>query len=311
MFMFDITKSIVQKIEIQGLKDRGIDVYIKRDDLIHNQVSGNKWRKLKYNVEMFQSLKKKGILTFGGAFSNHLLATAATCAELKIQSVGIVRGDELNVESNDTLRNCHELGMKLRFVSREDYSQRNEKSYQEILALEFENYLVVPEGGANYYGMIGCQEIMNEVKLKMNHIFVAQGTTTTSCGILMSLKEDQQLHVVPVLKGFDSETEMKALFSSTVLEKEWTESLFNNLVVHGDYHFGGYGKYTDELMYFIKDFYKSHQVKLDPVYTGKAMYAMLQELKSPEYNNTNVLFIHTGGIQGAQSIIDKTGIELY
>ena len=127
----------------------------------------------------------------------------------------------------------------------------------------------------------------------------------------MSLKDKQQLHVVPVLKGFDSVAEMKALFSATVLEKEWTEILFNNLVVHANYHFGGYGKYTNELLYFIRDFYKNHKVKLDPIYTGKAMFALLKELKSPIYNNTDVLFIHTGGIQGAQSIIDKSGIELF
>ena len=309
--MFDVTKSIVQKIEIQSLDDRGIGLFLKRDDLIHAQVSGNKWRKLKLNVELCKSMKKEGILTFGGAFSNHLLATAAVCAELGLRSVGIVRGDELNELSNETLKNCHELGMNLRFISRQEYQLRSEKSYHDSLSLEFENYLVVPEGGANYYGMIGCQEILSEIDTPIDHVFVAQGTTTTSCGILMSLRNDQKLHVIPVLKGFDSEAEMRALFTATVLEKEWSDSLFDKLAVHADYHFGGYGKYTSDLMFFIRDFYKNHQIELDPIYTGKAMYALFQELKSPIYDDKNVLFVHTGGIQGAQSIIDKTGIKLF
>jgi 1-aminocyclopropane-1-carboxylate deaminase/D-cysteine desulfhydrase-like pyridoxal-dependent ACC family enzyme len=309
--MFDVSKSVVQKLNIPSLSKRKINVFVKRDDLIHDEVSGNKWRKLKYNVELCSSRSNEGVLTFGGAYSNHLLATASACNYLGVKSIAIVRGDELNENSNETLRNCNRLGMKLVFTSRKQYSMRYEKVYQEQLSYQFPNYLIVPEGGANYHGMIGCQEIMPEIEQHMDHVFVAQGTSTTSCGILMSLNNKQQLHVVPALKGYHSIEEMSALFLSSGMEEEWTSNSVLNVDVLDQYHFGGYGKYTEELLFFIRDFFTAHQIKLDPIYTGKAMFALLKEIEDSKYDGTDVLFVHTGGVQGSQGIIDKSGVELY
>ncbi|MDX2361611.1 MAG: pyridoxal-phosphate dependent enzyme [Crocinitomicaceae bacterium] len=296
---------------IQSLQDRGIKLLVKRDDLIDDQVSGNKWRKLKFNVELCKARKNEGILTFGGAYSNHLIATASACNRVGLKSIGIVRGDELNPKSNDTLSACHELGMKLIFVSRQEYLMKNEKAYHEHLSMENPNFFIVPEGGANYYGIIGCQEIIKEIDQPFDAVFVAQGTSTTSCGIASCLSNDQKLHVVPALKGYDSIGEMRSLFSKGGLDQDWIDYQMEKVIVHSEGHFGGYGKYTAELLAFIQTFYQEHHIKLDPIYTGKAMYTLLNELQSLDFDNKTIVFIHTGGIQGSKSIIEKTGVNLY
>ncbi len=309
--MFDLSKSVLDEVIDDNLSSRGIHLFVKRDDLIHSEVSGNKWRKLKYNVQQCQTNKKEGILTFGGAFSNHLLATASACHAIGLKSVGIVRGDELNAQSNHTLRRCSELGMEMKFISREEYRMSPDKSFLADLAHEFPNYHIVPEGGANYYGMIGCQEILKEIEVDFDAVFVAQGTTTTSCGLLMGLKEEQELFAVPVLKGFDSVTEMHTIFEYSGIEKEWLEDAFGKLNILNEYHFGGYGKYNDELVQFIRSFYLKHGIKLDPIYTGKAMFALMKELEDEKWNGKSVIFIHTGGIQGVQSVEEKSGFKMF
>lgn len=309
--MFDLKNAVLEKLSSDELNSRGISVYIKRDDLIHPEVSGNKWRKLKYNVEVCLNAKKTGILTFGGAFSNHLLATASACHTIGLKSVGIVRGDELSPQSNHTLRRCTELGMELKFISREEYRMIHDKSYLADVAHEFPNFHIVPEGGANYYGMIGCQEILKEIEVDFDTVFVAQGTTTTSCGLLMGLKENQEIYVIPVLKGFASEREMLSIFEYSGVEKEWLEDAFKKLNILDGFHFGGYGKFDDELLDFIRTFYLNYEIKLDPIYTGKAMFAMMKELESEKWNGKSVVFIHTGGIQGGQSIEEKSSVKLF
>ena len=309
--MLNTDKSIVQEIEISSLKDRGISLFVKRDDLIHETISGNKWRKLKFNIESCVIKKKQGIITFGGAYSNHLIATASACHKAGVKSIGIVRGDELKVDSNETLKACSLLNMELVFVSREDYKLRIEKAYIEGLSIKYPNYLIVPEGGANYHGMIGCQEILKEVEFKPDHIFVSQGTTTTSCGLAMGLNENQKIHVVPALKGFNSLDEMESLYLQCGMDAEWIEQLLSTVVVHADYHFGGYGKYNIELLNFIKNFHENYSLKLDPIYTGKTMFALMKEIKNVSFDNTSILFVHTGGLQGVRSIEEKSGIKLF
>ena len=309
--MLNTSQSILQAIEIPSLKNRGVSLFVKRDDLIHETISGNKWRKLKYNIESCVVKKKQGILTFGGAYSNHLIATASACQKAGIKSIGIVRGDELTSESNETLKACSELDMELVFVSRSDYKMRIEKAYTEGLSIKYPNYLIVPEGGANYHGMIGCQEILKEIKFKPDHIFVAQGTTTTSCGLALGLNEEQKIHVVPVLKSFDSLGEMRNLYMQCGMDNDWIEQLLRNVKVHDEYHFGGYGKYSSELLEFIREFYLSYKLKLDPIYTGKTMFALMNEIQNKSFDNSKVIFIHTGGIQGKSGIEEKSGELLF
>jgi 1-aminocyclopropane-1-carboxylate deaminase len=305
--MFDLENSIIQKVELAILKERSINLYVKRDDFIDQYVSGNKWRKLKYNVDYAIQMKNEGILTFGGAFSNHLLATAAACHKIGIKSIGIVRGEELTSKSNETLANCELLGMKLVFISREKYSLKNEKSFQEDLSYEFSNFHIVPEGGSNYYGMIGCQQILLETTNDYDYVFVAQGTTTTSAGVLLSLPEKSKLMVVPVLKGFDSIQEMKNLYSNSGLEISYTNELLKRVEVLTDYHFGGYGKYTEELLDFMENFYSQTKIPTDPIYTGKALFTLFKWIEEYNIVNCSIVFIHTGGIQGGKMIAKKEG----
>lgn len=294
----DIRNSIVQELHAEVLSQHNVRLFVKRDDLIDEHISGNKWRKLKHNVALAKQKKMEGILTFGGAYSNHLLATAAACQQEGLHAIGIVRGDELNEQSNPTLRDCSAMGMQLVFVSREIYKQRYEKMWHEELTYEFPNHLIVPEGGANFYGIIGCQEILKEVEEKVDHIFVAQGTTATSCGILLSMNNEQTLHVVPALKGFEAKQEMQELHRDAGIPKEdWQEGL-TKTVVHSDYHFGGYGKVTDELLHFMKEFEEEMGLPLDPVYTGKTMFALIDQVSNGALDGTSVLFVHTGGLQG-------------
>ena len=307
----DVKRSILQEITVESFKNRGISLFIKRDDLIDTEISGNKWRKLKYNIALCESKRKEGILTFGGAYSNHLVATAAACKMAKLKSIGFVRGEELTSESNETLKRCAELGMELVFISREEYALRNDKALHETIGADYPTFQIVPEGGANYYGMVGCQEILSEIDIEVDHIFVAQGTTTTSCGLLFGSSKNQKIHVVPVLKGFDVMAEMTELFMKTGIEAEDVEEMLARVVIHGDAHHGGYGKFTPELIAFIREFYRDHGIQLDPVYTGKALFELMKSLESREFDDTTVLFIHTGGLQGVAGIEAQLGEKIF
>lgn len=309
--LYNTEKSILQFVDVESFHHRNIRLYIKRDDLIDSEVSGNKWRKLKYNIEQVKALKKEGILTFGGAFSNHLLASASACNKAGIKAVGIVRGNELNENSNETLKKCTQLGMKLKFVSREEYRLRNDKLYQNELSYENPNLYIVPEGGANFYGMVGCQEILKEINVEFDSVFVAQGTTTTSCGLLLSLPDNAKLHVVPVLKSFDSLSEMRNLLNYSLFNEELTEELLEKTVVHSEYHFDGYANYNDELIKFIQLFYKNYQIPLDQVYTGKAMFALFSEIEKGKFDNQSIVFVHTGGIQGTKFVEKKSAFHFF
>lgn len=295
--LFDTSGSVLQELSDEDWQQRGIRVLVKRDDLIDQEVSGNKWRKLKYILELAVSQHKTGILTLGGAYSNHLLATAAACSKAGLKAIGLVRGEELTPESNHNLKRCAELGMELVFLSREEYAERYEKERQEIWKQRYPEYLFVPEGGATYHGLIGCQEIASEIPEKIDHVFVAQGTTTTSCGLLLGFPETTKLHVVPVLKGFDSLAEMRPLLYAFLLDEDTVNDYTKRIVVHNFAHFGGYGKIPEELKLFIRECQQNWGLPLDGVYTGKAFWALAEALKSTEFNGSTVLFVHTGGLR--------------
>lgn len=309
--LFSTEKSILQEIQIPRLSARGIRILVKRDDLIHPVVSGNKWRKLKYNLEQAMHKKSAGIFTFGGAFSNHLVATAHACQQAVIPCVGFVRGDELSSDANETLQMCADLGMQLRFLSRASYAMRNDKQYIDSLRQEYPAYYSIPEGGANYYGLIGCQEIWGEIPYKIDHAFVAQGTTTTSCGLLSAKPAATRLHVIPVLKGFDAMREMTSLLRWFYMDDEITHEVVGEAVIHSDYHFGGYAQYDRELVQFMHEMHSEYDVPLDPIYTAKAFYGMLQVLAAPDYDNQTVMFYHSGGLQGGARIAQREGLEWY
>jgi 1-aminocyclopropane-1-carboxylate deaminase len=303
--MFSTHQSLLQKIDLSHFNKLDVELFIKRDDLIDPYVSGNKWRKLKYIISTVIQAKKEGVLTFGGAYSNHLLATAIAGQKAGLKTIGIVRGEELTAQSNELLQKCEAAEMQLEFITREEYALRNEKFYKDELAGLYSNFHLVPEGGAAYLGMIGCQEILAETPNDFDYVFVAQGTTTTSCGIAMALPEKTTLCVVPVLKGFDSKAEMSKLFGYSGFSKETIDELLEKTLVLCDYHFGAYGKYTPELLQFMEEIFQETSVPLDPIYTGKAFYAMVNWVLTTGVTNKKILFVHTGGIEGGRAIAEK------
>jgi 1-aminocyclopropane-1-carboxylate deaminase len=304
--VIDTSKSIVQKVQFFYEKAEPFSFDIKRDDLIDPIISGNKWRKLKYNIEKVKQEKYAGVLTFGGAFSNHLVATAKAAQDNGVKAVGIVRGDELNSSSNETLLTCQQLGMQLSFVSRHTYKRRNEKAYLADLNSQFPNLFIIPEGGANFYGAIGCQEIILTLTQTYDHIYLAAGTGTTAAGVLSAIDSKTSLHAVSALKGDFLETDIRKLLWSIVGDEEQANSLLQNLDLNTSAHCGGYGKTTPELFELIRSFYKHTQVALEPIYTGKVLLAMIHDWKNGIIkSNQNVLMIHTGGLKGGKSFVKQ------
>lgn len=309
---FDTSRSIVQALNHDLYARYDVKVFVKRDDLIDEYISGNKWRKLKYNLDLCRTKKNKQIITFGGAFSNHIVATAKACHLEGIKSIGIIRGEELNKDSNETLKKCSDFGMELHFVSRDEYRMRNEKAYLEELHQQFENSFIIPEGGANYYGVIGCQEILRECDEEVDVVVCAGGTGTTAAGILLSLRENQRLLYVSALKGSFIEEDLRKLLYLACFDFEIVEELMNRVQVIDDKRFGGYHKYDDDLIHFVQDYFKKTNLKLDVIYTAKAMLELHGQIITDKIKkDSRILFIHTGGLQAMPSIEKKLGYPLY
>jgi len=286
--------SPVHQIHDQLFDEKGLKVFIKRDDLIHPMVSGNKWRKLKYPLKQARSENKTHLVTFGGAYSNHLLATAAAAAKFGFMSTGFVRGEEVD---NDTLFLCRLHGMDLIFINRESYKDKST-----LFASYFgdnNDAFFIDEGGASHPGAKGCSELVDELSETYDHIFCACGTGTTAAGIINGIAEHQpsaQFHGVPVLKNGE--------FLKVEIDQYLTEPA--DYLLHTDYHFGGYAKVTDELLQFIKRFVSSTGILIEPVYTGKMLYA-IYDLASNNYfePGSRILAVHTGGIWGLLGMKDK------
>jgi len=300
------SKAIREKIQLSIGRGESFSFDVKRDDLIDPVISGNKWRKLKYNILKVKALNKNGVLTFGGPFSNHLIATAKSALDHNLKAVGIVRGEELNEKSNKTLKACSHYGMNLMFVTRNEYQQRNEPAYLKTLSTTFLDYFVIPEGGRSFYGAIGCQAILKETTNDYDHVYLAGGTGTTAAGLILAAPEKTTVNVVSALKGSFLNTDISALLFDILNEKETVDDYMKQLHVINDGHFGGYAKVPAELLKFINFVYGEIHLKLDPIYTGKAFYCMIEDFKSGRIKGTDkVLFVHTGGLQGAYSWKEK------
>jgi 1-aminocyclopropane-1-carboxylate deaminase len=279
-------KSINQKIVIEN---SNVTLYIKREDLIHPYVSGNKFRKLKYNLLQVIQEKKKTILTFGGAFSNHILAVAAAGKENGFRTIGIIRGEELadKVAENHTLQKAQELGMVFEFVSRETYRNKNSEEFIINLKEKFGDFYLLPEGGTNDLAIKGCEEVLTERDADFDYICCAVGTGGTVAGIINCSKPSQQVLGFPALKG-DFLKEDICKFAKN-----------NNWELITNYHFGGYGKVTEELIFFINEFYQQYEIPLDPIYTGKMVFGVLDLIEKKWFpDNSKILLLHTGGLQG-------------
>ncbi len=282
-----------QKIHIENAS---ISISIKREDLLHPIISGNKFRKLKYNLKEAIKQKKSKLLTFGGAFSNHILAVAAAGKEAGFETIGIIRGEELEdkVLENPTLFKAQKLGMKFKFVDREMYRNKNEIDFRRRLEFEFQDFYLLPEGGTNELAIQGCEEILTDLDNDFDFICCSVGTGGTISGIINCSKESQQVLGFPALRGD---------FLKEDIRKFATKSNWNLIT---DYDFGGYAKVSDELIRFMNDFYSKYNILLDPIYTGKMMFGVMDLIEKDFFpKNSRILVIHTGGLQGIAGINAK------
>ncbi len=299
----------IEKIWHPDIENSGVELWLKRDDLIHQDVSGNKWRKLKHYVSKIGD--KDGICTFGGAYSNHIAATAAIGNLLGIKTYGIIRGDELTEQSNQTLAEAAMNGMHLIFVSREEYKYRNEREYHKQIKSEYGNLLIVPEGGAGYEGIVGASEIVRGHG-DFDLFAVPCGTGTTLTGILVSLKSHQMVRGYSVLKGNFMRDEVNRFLRNFFVDPEIEEEYQSSFEIVEDYHFGGYARVSEELISFLRSFYNYTNIKLDPVYTGKMMFGLINDINQQRIpSGQKVLAIHTGGLQGIAGMESLQGTQLF
>ena len=272
-----------------SLENTNISLYIKREDLLHPYISGNKFRKLKYNLSQAKKENKETLLTFGGAFSNHILAVAAAGNEQGFRTIGIIRGEELadKISENPTLQKALDFGMVFEFVGREVYREKASPKFLQQLIEKFGDFYLIPEGGTNDLAVKGCEEILSATDEKFDYICCAVGTGGTISGLINCSKNSQQVIGFPALIG-DFLREDICRF---VAKSNW------DLIT--DYHFGGYAKVSEELILFINEFYQKHKIPLDPIYTGKMMFGVMDLIAKNYFpENSKILVIHTGGLQG-------------
>lgn len=290
-------------------KTRHISVDIKREDQIHPLVSGNKFRKLKYNIKQAFSEKNHTILTYGGAFSNHIAATATAANICGLKSIGVIRGEELkhkleeNPNHNPTLSCAQQQDMQLHFISRKDYKKKDNMFEIKKLQQRFGSFYRIPEGGTNALAVKGCEEILSASDKKYDVIACCVGTGGTLAGIINSTCKHQHVYGFSALKNHNH-AEIK----------QWVKR--DNWTIFQDNNFGGYAKTNPQLIEFINSFYRCTSIKLDPIYTGKMLYQLFKMIEQNHFkNNTKILVIHTGGLQGIkgfnqqQSLKNKPCIE--
>jgi 1-aminocyclopropane-1-carboxylate deaminase len=270
-------------------QERGLRLLVKREDLNHPFVSGNKWWKLKYNLEEAVRIGHDTLLTFGGAYSNHIFATAAAGKELGLKTIGIIRGEE-TLPLNHTLAFAENCGMKLHYVSREVYRKKTEPTFIQQLQKQFGNFYLIPEGGTNELAVKGCIEWAQQFnEIEFNYLCLPVGTGGTMAGMVAGIAPSKKIIGFSSLKG------------GIFLEKEirnLTSSKNYNGVVNADYHFGGYGKMTSELKNFIQEMQTSHQLPLDMVYMGKMIFGIFDLVRNNYFRRDSmVLILHTGGLQ--------------
>ncbi len=288
-----------QQINSEIAHRAGVEIYVLRLDLMHPWVNGNKWFKLKYNLLQAKQQNFTTLLTFGGAYSNHIFATAAAGNLFGLSTIGVIRGEQ-RLPLNPTLSFAVQQGMQLVYLDRQTYRQRHTITLQQDLQQRFGEVFVIPEGGSNLNGVRGCTEIMAELGA-FNTICLACGTGTTLAGIALSLHQNQRVIGFPVLKGGE--------FLTQEIDSLLTNYLKSGLPTPSDsaapwelvcdYHMGGYAKVNDELRLFSQQFQQQHDIPLDYVYTAKMFYGVMDLLQQGFFpRGDRLLLIHTGGLQG-------------
>ena len=300
--IFKLENSINQKILLA--EEKGVELYLKREDEIHPFISGNKYRKLKYNLIEAENNGFKTLLTFGGAFSNHIVAVALAGSKLGFKTIGVIRGEELKdkVSDNSILSLAKQCGMQFKFITREEYRNKTSELVINNLKKEFKASYVIPEGGTNHFAIKGCEEILVPSDEDFDYICCSVGTGGTISGLINCSKPSQQIFGFPALKGDFLQQDISKFVTNT----NW------NLI--NDYHFGGYAKINTQLISFINEFKKNQGIPLDPIYTGKMMFGIFNLIDKNFFKKeTKILAIHTGGLQGIRgmnTILKKKNLSI-
>lgn len=299
-----INDSPLQVISHPLLTDANLTLSIKRDDLLHSDISGNKWRKLKYNLLYAEANNIEHLLSFGGAFSNHIHALAAASNHFNFNVTGIIRG-EAHYASNPTLSKAQQWGMKLAFVDRKTYRLKDQTCYLNDLKTVYPNTHIIPEGGSNELAIPGVEEIVGELKRQstqtIDHIFTATGSAGTLSGLISGVLKhspDTQVHGIAVLKNAEYLREKITEFVPLHKQVDWH--------LHCDFHEGGYGKISSELSDFCHSFTQQTQIPIEPIYTGKMLYAIWQLIEQGYFKpGEHIVALHTGGLQGLAGLKEQ------
>jgi 1-aminocyclopropane-1-carboxylate deaminase len=291
-------KSRNQRINLDILDDKGIRLFMKREDELHPFISGNKYRKLKFNLLEAKGKGFSTLLSFGGAYSNHISALSYAGKIQGFKTIGIIRGEELGLDlehlfvTNPTIKFAHDNGMRFKFVSREEYRRKESPDFIQDLKSEFSDFYLIPEGGTNALAIKGCEEILTSEDGGFDYICVSVGTGGTISGLINAATNAQTILGFPSLKG---EFLQEIIHEKTMVTKSWK-------LIH-EYHFGGYAKINEILISFINDFNRQTTIPLDPIYTGKMMFGIMDLVKKNFFKkNSSILAIHSGGLQGIEGM---------
>ena len=293
--------SPIQQIMDERIDNQGVSLYVKREDKIGNELTGNKYRKLILNIQFLLENEYQSVSTYGGAFSNHIHAVAAAGKLFNFKTKGIIRGEEPK-QWSPTLKFAKAHGMELRFINRNTYTAKNFH-----LSLEnSDHHYLIPEGGTNALAIKGCQEIVNEAQAQLaeqiNYWMVCCGTGGTAAGIISALNNASKVVAFQILKGEGMGNDIENLLSDNQL------GTFNKWEINQDYHFGGYAKLNQALIDFMNDFKSRHGIQLDPIYTGKMMFGIYDLVgKGAIPRGSKIVAVHTGGLQGVDGFNMRFG----
>lgn len=294
---FSVTPSTpLQFIDDQIFSERKIRFFVKRDDLTDEHISGNKFFKLKYNLIEAAEKGYKTLLSFGGAYSNHIYALASAGKRFGFDTIGVIRGEE-HLPLNPTLEFAKECGMNFYYLSRTDYRKKYSDEILERLKQNFGEFYLIPEGGSNYLAVKGCTEIPQRFEIKYDYIFCASGTGGTLAGIINGSNDNSKVIGVAVLKN--------ATFLTDDVKK-LTASEKSNWNILLDYHFGGYSKFNRELIEFVKTFTSKSNIPVEPIYTGKMLFAIYDLARKNFFpEGSTIIAYHSGGLQGLKGLMQR------
>ena len=292
--LVDLEQAVTQRLSMPVSQRKNITLDVLRIDKIHATISGNKWFKLRYALEEALRSGKKNIITYGGAYSNHLLATAYSCARLGLHCIGIIRGQEVEPPLSQTLLDCEQLGMHLHFISREEYA------YKELIYDKFEqrfpDSLTIPEGGAGALGVKGATGILPLAAGQFTHVCCSVGTGTMMAGLVNSSHDEQFVMGFSALKMPDGDNSIEQFIHKDTNGR-------SNYRIWYEYHFGGYARKNTQLLQFMNSFYSETGVPTDFVYTAKLCFGVLDLIEDDQFPpGSRVLIIHSGGLQGNRSL---------